>query len=102
MWQEDKNNMKVRMLAFSAALFVVSSAASAAVCDYTPSHLMGANASTAAGVTTGAIAATAGEIFIKGAKFMPAGLVATLGAAGFAYNFKKFLEWEDAENGAIE
>ena len=55
-----------------------------------------------AGVTTGAIAATAGKLFIKGAKFMPAGLVATLGAAGFAYNFKKFLEWEDAENGAIE
>ena len=50
--------MKVRMLAFAASLFVVSSSVSAAVCDYTPSHLMGANASTAAGVTTGAVAAT--------------------------------------------
>mmetsp|Transcript_20240 Transcript_20240/g.44056 ORF Transcript_20240/g.44056 Transcript_20240/m.44056 type:complete len:117 (+) Transcript_20240:155-505(+) len=44
--------------------------------------------------TTGVTTLAMGKRFISsGGKFMPAGLVATIGAAGFAYNVKKALEW---------
>jgi uncharacterized membrane protein (UPF0136 family) len=34
-----------------------------------------------------------GHRFLSTGKFMPAGMVATLGAAGLAYNVKKAIEW---------
>ena len=44
--------------------------------------------------TTGVMTLATGKRFISsGGKFMPAGLVATIGAAGFAYNVTKALEW---------
>ena len=46
----------------------------------------------ASGVTAAAAGAM-GVRFVKTGKFMPAGLVASLGAVGFAYNAKKALEW---------
>lgn len=50
--------MKFRLL---TALLITSASSQisfAAVCDYTPSQMIGAKASTAAGVTSGAVAAT--------------------------------------------
>eukprot|EP00536_Pseudo-nitzschia_multiseries_P003571 jgi/Psemu1/284491/fgenesh1_pg.56_\ len=46
----------------------------------------------ASGVT-GAMTLAMGKRFISSGKFMPAGMVATLGAAGLAYNVQKTLEW---------
>lgn len=43
--------------------------------------------------TSGVMALAMGKRFVSTGKFMPAGLVATLGAAGLAYNVKKALEW---------
>lgn len=48
--------------------------------------------SLAAGVT-GAMTVAMGHRFIKTGKFMPAGLVASVGAVGLAYNVKKAIEW---------
>jgi len=46
----------------------------------------------ASGVT-GLMTLAMGQRFLSTGKFMPAGMVATLGAAGLAYNVKKTLEW---------
>ena len=48
---------------------------------------------------SGIMALAMGTRFVRGAKFMPAGLVAALGAAGCAYNVKKALEWAPAKDG---
>lgn len=48
--------------------------------------------SLASGVT-GIMAAAMTKRFLKTKKFFPAGMVATLGAAGFAYNVQKAIEW---------
>lgn len=48
----------------------------------------------------GAMALAMGGRFVGGAKFMPAGAVAALGAAGCAYNVSKALEWAPAKEGA--
>ena len=42
---------------------------------------------------TGVMSAAMVQRYMASRKFMPAGMVATLGAAGFAYNVKKALEW---------
>jgi uncharacterized membrane protein (UPF0136 family) len=42
---------------------------------------------------TGIVTAAMAKRFFKTQKFMPAGMVATLGAAGFAYNVQKTIEW---------
>lgn len=47
----------------------------------------------ASGVTGIMTAAMARRFVTTGGKFMPAGMVATVGAAGLAYNVKKTLEW---------
>lgn len=55
-------------------------------------HCLAASAS-------GVMALAMGTRFIKGAKFMPAGLVAALGAAGCAYNVSKAIEWAPSKEG---
>lgn len=52
----------------------------------------------ASGVT-GAMTVAMGSRFLKTGKFMPAGMVATIGAAGLAYNVKKTLEWMPDKEG---
>mmetsp|Transcript_60502 Transcript_60502/g.174549 ORF Transcript_60502/g.174549 Transcript_60502/m.174549 type:complete len:115 (+) Transcript_60502:93-437(+) len=42
---------------------------------------------------TGVMTVAMGHRFLKTGKFMPAGLVASLGAVGLAYNVKKAIEW---------
>lgn len=42
---------------------------------------------------TGVVTVAMGQRFFKSGKFMPAGLVASLGAVGLAYNVKKAIEW---------
>ena len=42
---------------------------------------------------TGVMSVAMAQRYMASKKFMPAGMVATLGAAGFAYNVKKALEW---------
>mmetsp|Transcript_6558 Transcript_6558/g.15950 ORF Transcript_6558/g.15950 Transcript_6558/m.15950 type:complete len:114 (-) Transcript_6558:2278-2619(-) len=42
---------------------------------------------------TGIMSVAMAQRFFATKKFMPAGMVATLGAAGFAYNAKKAIEW---------
>jgi uncharacterized membrane protein (UPF0136 family) len=42
-----------------------------------------------------------GKRFLSTGKFMPAGMVATLGAAGLAYNVQKALEWMPAKEGTL-
>jgi uncharacterized membrane protein (UPF0136 family) len=54
----------------------------------------------ASGVT-GTMALAMGQRFISTGKFMPAGMVATLGVAGLAYNAKKTLEWMPTKEGAL-
>lgn len=49
-------------------------------------------------VTTGIMAAAMGQRFLASGKFMPAGLVATLGVAGLAYNMNKALEWSASKS----
>jgi uncharacterized membrane protein (UPF0136 family) len=55
----------------------------------------------ASGVT-GAMTLAMGSRFLSTGKFMPAGMVATLGVIGCAYNVKKALEWmpEEEKSGA--
>jgi len=48
---------------------------------------------------TGVMALAMGSRFVKTGKFMPAGLVASLGVAGCAYNVHKALEWAPAKDG---
>jgi uncharacterized membrane protein (UPF0136 family) len=43
--------------------------------------------------TSGLMAVAMGGRFVSTGKFMPAGMVATLGAIGCAYNLQKALEW---------
>jgi uncharacterized membrane protein (UPF0136 family) len=50
----------------------------------------------ASGVT-GAMTLAMGSRFLSTGKFMPAGMVATLGVLGCAYNVKKALEWMPEE-----
>lgn len=52
----------------------------------------------ASGVT-GVMTLAMGKRLLSTGKFMPAGMVATLGAAGLAYNVQKTLEWMLAEEG---
>ena len=42
---------------------------------------------------TGVMTLAMGQRFLSTGKFMPAGMVAALGAAGMAYNLQKTLEW---------
>jgi uncharacterized membrane protein (UPF0136 family) len=56
----------------------------------------------ASGVT-GAMTLAMGQRFWSTGKFMPAGMVATIGAVGLAYNVKKAIEWmpeEEEKQGA--
>jgi uncharacterized membrane protein (UPF0136 family) len=46
-----------------------------------------------AAATSGIMALGMGQRFLKTGKFMPAGIVASLGVAACAYNVKKALEW---------
>jgi uncharacterized membrane protein (UPF0136 family) len=45
-------------------------------------------------LTSGAMTVAMGKRFVTTGKFMPAGLVAVLGAASLAYNLNKTLEWK--------
>ena len=49
--------------------------------------------------TSGVMAVAMGQRFLSTGKFMPAGLVATLGAACCAYNLKKAIEWAPSKGG---
>lgn len=42
---------------------------------------------------TGVMTLAMGQRFLSTGKFMPAGMVASLGAVGLAYNVKKAIEW---------
>lgn len=55
---------------------------------------------TLASGATGAMTLAMGSRFLSTGKFMPAGMVATLGAIGCAYNVKKALEWMPEKSGA--
>eukprot|EP00523_Entomoneis_sp_CCMP467_P007091 CAMPEP_0168741220 /NCGR_PEP_ID=MMETSP0724-20121128/12393_1 /TAXON_ID=265536 /ORGANISM="Amphiprora sp., Strain CCMP467" /LENGTH=116 /DNA_ID=CAMNT_0008788701 /DNA_START=48 /DNA_END=398 /DNA_ORIENTATION=- len=48
--------------------------------------------------STGVMALAMGQRYLGGAKFMPAGMVAILGAAGCAYNLSKVLEWAPSKS----
>lgn len=48
---------------------------------------------TIAATSTGIMTLAMGQRYMAGGKFMPAGLVATIGALGCAYNIKKAIEW---------
>ena len=52
----------------------------------------------ASGVT-GLMTIAMGQRFLSSGKFMPAGMVTTLGAIGLAYNIQKTLEWMPEKNG---
>jgi uncharacterized membrane protein (UPF0136 family) len=52
----------------------------------------------ASGVT-GAMTLAMGQRFVSTGKFMPAGMVASLGAIGLAYNVKKAVEWMPMKEG---
>ena len=49
--------------------------------------------------TTGAMVLATGRRFASTGRFVPAGMVAALGAVGFAYNVKKTLEWMPDKSG---
>jgi uncharacterized membrane protein (UPF0136 family) len=44
-------------------------------------------------VTSGVLAMAMGQRYMQAGKFMPSGLVAVIGAATFAYNCSKAIEW---------
>ena len=48
---------------------------------------------------TGLMTVAMGQRFLTTGKFMPAGMVATLGAVGLAYNVKKAIEWMPDKDG---
>ena len=48
---------------------------------------------------TGLMTVAMGQRFLSTGKFMPAGMVASLGAIGLAYNVKKAIEWMPEKNG---
>ena len=48
---------------------------------------------------TGIMTIAMGQRFLSSGKFMPAGMVTTLGAIGLAYNIQKTLEWMPEKNG---
>lgn len=50
---------------------------------------------------SGIMALAMGQRFMSTGKFMPAGLVATLGAACCAYNLKKAMEWAPSKGGKL-
>jgi uncharacterized membrane protein (UPF0136 family) len=50
---------------------------------------------------TGLMTLAMGKRFLSTGKFMPAGMVATLGAAGLAYNVQKALEWMPTKEGKL-
>jgi len=50
---------------------------------------------------SGVMALAMGQRFLSTGKFMPAGLVATLGAACCAYNLKKAIEWAPSRGGTF-
>ena len=52
--------------------------------------------------TSGVMALAMGQRFLSSKKFMPAGLVATLGAACCAYNLKKAMEWAPSKGGMYD
>jgi uncharacterized membrane protein (UPF0136 family) len=52
--------------------------------------------------TSGIMALAMGHRFLSTKKFMPAGLVATLGAACCAYNLKKAIEWAPSKGGMYD
>jgi uncharacterized membrane protein (UPF0136 family) len=52
--------------------------------------------------TSGIMALGMGQRFVTSQKFMPAGLVAALGAACCAYNLKKAQEWAPSNNSTEE
>lgn len=49
--------------------------------------------------SSGLLALAMGSRFVSTGKFMPAGMVATLGALGCAYNLNKALEWAPTKGG---
>lgn len=49
--------------------------------------------------TSGIMTIAMGQRFLSTGKFMPAGLVATLGAACCAYNLNKAIEWAPSKDG---
>jgi len=56
----------------------------------------------AAGASGVMALAMGSRVLLMGAKFMPAGMVAVLGAAGCAYNVNKALEWAPVKGGACK
>ncbi|KAL7569912.1 hypothetical protein ACA910_008576 [Epithemia clementina (nom. ined.)] len=51
-----------------------------------------------AAATSGVLAMAMGQRYMQSGKFMPAGLVAVIGAAGLAYNATKAMEWAPAKS----
>lgn len=51
--------------------------------------------------TSGIMAIAMAQRYFKTGKFMPAGLIAVLGAAAAAYNFNKAGEWAPSKSGKI-
>ncbi len=51
---------------------------------------------------TGLMTVAMGQRFLSTGKFMPAGMVASLGAAGLAYNVKKAIEWMPEKDGQYQ
>lgn len=51
---------------------------------------------------TGLLTLAMGQQFVSTGKFMPAGMVASLGAIGLAYNAKKAIEWMPEKDGKCD